>query len=121
MLGVGGKYRVEGEVVEVSMLRRSVVVKVDEVIDVEVSADVAYILCEIMQREGEEKMGEVGLWKGKQEADSATPSPASELPHPPPGRSTWPPGQRGGWILQRGCPFWPARTSAHPPAALPHQ
>lgn len=44
VLGVGSKYRVEDEMVEVGVAGRRVVVEVDEVLDVEVSADVAYIL-----------------------------------------------------------------------------
>lgn len=40
MFGVGGKHRVEHEVVEVGMFRGVVIVKVDEVLYVVVGADV---------------------------------------------------------------------------------
>ena len=101
---------------EVGMARRSMVVKVDEVFNVEVSADIIHILwcrhnkiiCR-WERGGEERGTRIHC---------ALPLPLSALPRPPAGGSTWPPGLRWGWSLQRGGPFWLASTYAHLPPAL---
>lgn len=51
MFAIGSKDWVENEVVEVSMLRRMVVVEIDEVLDAVVRPDVADLLQQVIQHQ----------------------------------------------------------------------